>query len=154
MAKRRKRTNSNVPAKGRLRDIADDLWSRAVRDDWNNRCAVCGKKATDPHHLIPRANYATRFELVNGIALCSFDHLWNTELAPHMNASGWLRWLAENYPERYKWYVADSNPEFLGTKNAEFFIGQILRLREYVDEADFTRIVGVRFETWLDEQRA
>ena len=42
MATRRKRTNKNVPAKGRLRDFADDLWKLAVRDDWGYKCAACG----------------------------------------------------------------------------------------------------------------
>ena len=50
MGKRRKRTNSKTPAKGRLRDCADQLWSLAVRDDWNNRCAVCGFGKCEAHH--------------------------------------------------------------------------------------------------------
>jgi len=150
MAKRRKRTNSQIPAKGRLRDIADRLWSRAVRDDWACVCAVCGKRKTEAHHLIPRSNYATRYDLRNGVALCTHHHKFDAELSPHLNAAGWLDWFQTYHVSAAEWYWQNSRIRFDGTTNVEFFINTIKRLRQYFDDDEFDSIVGVRFATYLE----
>lgn len=154
MKKRRKRTNSNVPAKGRLRDMADQLWSLAVRTDWNHQCAVCGKRPVEAHHLIPRANYATRFDLWNGIALCANHHNFNPEISPHMNAAGWLNWLEREHDHIHEWYLENLHVQFTGTKTANYFCGEIRRLIQYVDADDVKRIVGVRFSIYLEQGAA
>lgn len=151
MAKRRKRTNSNVPAKGRLRDIADQLWSRAVRDDWANRCAVCGSGKVEAHHLVPRQHEATRYTLLNGVALCFTHHQGCENLSPHLNAAGWMRWLEANHPSRAEWYRDNCRPQFNGTKTADYYCGIIRGLRQYVEPLDYERIVGVRFARWLED---
>lgn len=155
MAKHRKKTNKNVPAKGRLRDMADGLWSIAVRDDWGNRCAVCGKSKCEAHHLIPRENESTHYELCNGIALCPSHHKFDPKISPHCNAAGWLLWLSENHPLRHEWYtetVGNGNHlTFDGIKNAQHYMGIIHQLKEYVNTDDFTRVVGIRFSKYLEE---
>ena len=88
--RRRKRTSKNVPAKGRLKEIAAQLWSLAVRADWANKCAVCGYGKTEAHHLIPRQHEATRYNIRNGIALCASHHQFDKDVSPHQNAAGWL----------------------------------------------------------------
>ena len=140
----RKRTSKNIPAKGRLRDIADRLWSTAVIRQWHGQCAVCGKRGTDAHHLIPRSNYRFRYTVENGIALCAWDHLWNPETAPHMNAAGWLAWLGVYQPIIGLWYTTNAPLRFSGTTNAAFFLDAIRSLREYVDPKEFVEIVGKR----------
>lgn len=151
--KPRKRTNSNVPSKGRLREMADALWSRAIRDDWANRCAVCGSTKTkvEAHHLVPRQHEATRYELLNGIALCARHHQFDRDLSPHQNAAGWIAWLNRNHRERAEWYIDNRRPVFTGVKNAAYYIDVINRLREYVDPLEFEGIVGVTFSQWLEE---
>ncbi len=155
MAKRRKRTNKNVPAKGRLQYFADRLWGKAVLADWNWTCAVCHKKATDPHHLIPRQHQATRYNLRNGIGLCTWDHAWNPDTAPHQNAAGWLLWFSQVYPELHQWYTETvengDHKRFKGTVNAAYYCNVIRGLKQYVEEEDFERIVGIRFSRWLEE---
>ena len=151
MPKRRKRTNSKVPAKGRLRDMADRLWSRAVRDDWANRCAVCGKGKVEAHHLVPRQFEATRYILLNGVALCASCHKFCPDVSPHLNASGWMDWLRSEHPILAKWYENNPRPEFHGTKNSAYYVAQIQRLRQYVDEDDAEEIIGIRFITFLRE---
>jgi hypothetical protein len=155
MAKHRKKTNKNIPAKGRLRDMADRLWSIAVRYDWGSRCAVCGISKCEAHHLIPRQHEATRYDLINGIALCASHHQFDPDISPHQNAAGWLRWLRDNHPSFHTWYLAMIESRdyrgFDGTKNAEHYIDVILRLREYVKPDDFERIVGIRFSEYLIE---
>ena len=153
MQKRRKRTNSNIPAKGRLRDIADRLWSHAVRNDWAWECAVCRSGKVEAHHIIPRQQEATRYDLRNGIALCTTHHKFDSQLAPHQNSVGWCKWLQENYPCTYVWVFKQlvGGNRFSGTKNAAYLCDVIRGLRQYVEPEDFERIVGVRFSQWLAE---
>jgi len=156
MAKRRKKTNKNVPAKGRLRDMADRLWAISVRCDWQHRCAVCGLGNCDSHHLIPRQHEATRYDLRNGIALCVSHHQFDPNISPHQNAAGWLLWLRDNQPLLHKWYIAQTESgdfrRFDGTKNAQHYIDVLLRLREYVEPDVFANIAGVRFSEYLTDQ--
>ena len=153
MAKQRKRTNANIPAKGVLRDMADKLWSVSVRSDWMSACAVCGGGPCDAHHLVPRANEATRYNLRNGIALCRRCHQFCPKVSPHQNAAGWMRWLLEKHPLRAEWYANTvengEHLKFTGTTNAPYFCGVILSFREYVDADRFQEIVGVKFSEYL-----
>jgi len=148
MKKRRKRTNADLPAKGRMRDLADQLWSRAVRDAWNNSCAVCGYGKVEAHHLIPRQHEATRYELANGIALCSRHHQFDAEISPHQNAAGWLRWLESHHPNLHGWYTADPRPLFHGQKTPAYYVEVIQKLREEVDDSE--KILGKKFSEYLD----
>ena len=157
MAKRRKRTNKNVPAKGRLRDMADRLWSKAVIGDWGHKCAVCwGQSKLNAHHLIPRQHVAYRYDLLNGICLCSYHHQWCPDLSPHQNAAGWVAWLDMHHPSRatwYRWADIKKHTEQV-TANAAFFCGAIRELSQYVDEETYVGIVGIRFAEYLKEHLA
>ena len=151
--KTRKRTNSNLPAKGRLRDIADQLWSIAVRSDWQWKCAVCGKMPCEAHHLIPRQHPAMRHNLRNGIALCSSHHQFCAKVSPHQNAAGWMRWLKEHQELRHDWLVETvengDHLKFDGTTNAVYYCGIILDLRAHVEPDQFRQIVGVKLSEYL-----
>ncbi len=161
--KPRKRTNKNVPAKGRLCKFADDLWGLAVKGDWGRRCAVCGKRDSDgqlhPHHMIPRQWEATRYLLRNGIELCANCHVWDPDISPHQNAAGWILWLSEHQRDLHIWYTVtiatNEHTQFAangGKKTPLYYCETILRLKEYVPEADYVRIVGVRFAKWLETE--
>ena len=156
MAKRRKRTNKNVPAKGRLRDMADRLWSLAVRADWANKCAVCCHRKCEAHHLIPKQHQATRYTLGNGICLCAHDHQFSADLSPHQNAAGWLLWLSEHHPELHRRYTetveGGAHRRFEYVTNAQYYCDVIRGLKQYVEETDYNQIVGIRFSRWLEEQ--
>jgi len=151
--KRRKRTSKNVPAKGRLKDMADRLWSLAVRVDWAGKCAVCGSRKCEAHHLIPRQNQATRYDLRNGIALCASHHQFDKDISPHQNAAGWMEWLVVHHPKLHGWYIGNNWPQFDGTTNAVYYCEVIRSLKEYVEEDDYTQIVGQQFSQWLDTER-
>lgn len=151
MAKHRRKQANGMPAKGRLRDIADALWSLAVRSKWKNRCAVCGKGKVEAHHLVPRQHTATRYDLRNGVALCSHHHQFDPDVSPHQNAAGWLGWLGTHHEELATWYTANPRPRFEGTTNAQWYMDQIRNLRQHVEPDDFSRIVGKRFAAFLEE---
>ena len=151
MAKRRKRTTQNVPAKGRLRDLADKLWSWAVREDWGHKCARCRATNVEAHHLVPRQMEGTRYSIRNGMALCPRCHKFDREFSPHQNAAGFISWLESEHPELAEWYFENRRPEFSGTKNAAYYCDVIRSLRPFVEPEDFERIVGVRFADYLGE---
>jgi hypothetical protein len=130
--------------------MADRLWSLAVRSQWNNRCAVCGAGKVDAHHLVPRQHEETRYDLRNGIALCSHCHQFDPDLSPHLNAAGWLGWLQRHHWDMWSWYCANSRPIFTGVKNAAHYCEKIRRLRPQVAESAFTKTCGVRFAKWLE----
>lgn len=140
MAKRA--TKTRLPAKKSLRTTADKLWSRAVRDDWAGKCAVCGRRETEAHHLIPRTNYATRYSIENGIALCFQHHKSDNAVAPHQNAAGWMEWLEVNHPSRTRWYRDHMWDKFQGIKTQIYFVTMIQDLRQYFEPSDFADIVG------------
>ncbi len=157
MAKRRKRTNKDVPAKGRVREMADDLWSLAVKDDWANKCAMCGHCGDlNSHHLLPRQHTNTRHELKNGICLCRRCHQFCPDRSPHQNAGGFVVWLAGHHPIRHKWYMSQNESckykDFHGTTNAWYYIDIIGTLREYVSDDDYVRIVGKKFAKYMEER--
>ena len=153
--KPRKRVSKAIPAKGRLRDMADQLWSIAVRSDWSGTCAVCNVRKCEAHHLIPRQYEATRRDLQNGIALCAKHHKFDPLQAPHQNAAGWLIWLESHYPVTYRWYYnameTGNYRSFRGTTNPNYYCDEIRRLRPYVCGGDYFRVVGVKFAQWLEE---
>ena len=141
--------------KALLRRFAHELWSRAVRDDWGNRCAVCGAGKCDAHHIIPCQHEATRYSLRNGIALCGPHHQFDPDLSPHQNAAGWIRWLESYHPELAKWYVnmlaGRGHKSFAGTTNLTYYRGVIRGLKPYVSEDDYLRIVGIQRAAKLEE---
>lgn len=158
MAKRRKKTNSKVPAKGRLKDMADQLWSLAIKDDWNHSCAICGSRGIlNSHHLIPRRYQATRYELRNGIALCASCHTFDGNPSgcgrpsAHGNSSAFDQWMRERHPDIVEWVGLHNGTKFDGTTNAAYYCSEIRRLKQYVSESDYERIVGVKFSRWLEE---
>ena len=156
--KRRKRVSKDCPAKGRLQEIADRLWSISVRSEWNGKCPVCGGSPCDAHHLIPRMNQATRYCLRNGIALCRRCHQFCHKVSPHQNAAGWLNWLQVNHPLCHEWYVETvcngRHLKFTGTTNAVYYCGVILSFREYVEAEVFQEIVGMKFSEYLIENES
>jgi len=155
----KKKLNADVPKKARMKTIADQLWSYAVRDEWNWECAVCGKTGKRPnaHHIIPRQHEATRYLIHNGICLCFWCHQRDPDESPHNNALGWLDWLSEHLPNLHRWYrhtiATNAHKAFSGTTNKTYYCGVIEGFREYVPKHEFERIVGVKFARWLAEQK-
>ena len=153
--KRRKRTSIKVPAKGRLREMADQLWSLAVKYDWGHKCAICGNGGDlNSHHLIPRHHYGTRYDLNNGICLCRRCHQFCPDHSPHQNAAGFVSWLEYHHDWLAEWLfqtIETGGQRFNDTKSASYYCEWIVTLGEYVEEDDFVRIVGKQFSEWLRE---
>ena len=153
----RKRTSKDVPAKGRLKKFADDLWAKAVKNEWAWKCAGCGRRhgKLDAHHLVPRQYKRFTYDLRNGIALCPHCHRFDPDSA-HEYGAAWKLWLKWHYPALHKWYAETTETQaykdFGGIIDAAYYIGHILRLREYVEPDDYERIVGVKFASYLETE--
>ena len=69
-----------------LRDECDDLWAQLIKMRDGGRCRRCGlgppAVILEAAHVWGRGRYATRWEPLNGVCLCSGCHLWQT-LNPH-----------------------------------------------------------------------
>lgn len=106
----------------------DSLWSKAVKANWNNCCALCFKPdGLDAHHVIPRrASWALRWDIKNGVALCRECH----SMAHLINIRDKIERLTDKYyledmqmiykvKHEYLWKNKLSEEEFREQKAAE-----------------------------------
>jgi len=54
----------------------DTLWSKIIRKNFDNKCAVCGATPCQAHHIFTRSYKSTRWDIDNGIALCYKHHFY------------------------------------------------------------------------------
>ena len=52
----------------------DDLWSKAVKARDGYKCVYCHGPGTESHHLIRRAHKSLRWDIRNGVTLCTVHH--------------------------------------------------------------------------------
>lgn len=83
---------------------ADSLWGAVIREIYHS-CAVGDECAgnVEAHHLIGRANTATRHKVKNGIGLCSKHHKFCNKLSAHGAPLAFAEWLQKKQPETWEW---------------------------------------------------
>lgn len=71
--------------------ILDGLWAEKVKRRAGYKCEKCSKPINlHSHHAIPRTNYALRWDLENGCALCYRCHIhWAHKDA--LDFYGWIK---------------------------------------------------------------
>lgn len=86
-----------------LCDICDELWSKLVKVKARGKCEHCWKtKRLNSHHIFTRNNYATRFDLDNGICLCSWCHTMSKKFSAHKTPLEFAEWIISvRWQERY-----------------------------------------------------
>lgn len=69
----------------------DLLWAKAVKARAGHRCEKenCQNKDLQAHHVISRTNYALRFDVENGVCLCTSHHLFWA----HKDALSFSKWV-------------------------------------------------------------
>ena len=83
---------------------ADSVWGKAVHN-LNKQCLIndgCAGQL-EAHHLISRANTATRHKIENGVLLCSKHHKWDNKLSAHGAPLAFAEFLQTNYPAKWHW---------------------------------------------------
>lgn len=95
-----------APSTKTIRMNKDKDWGKTIKERDGNVCTVCGKpsKVLNAHHIIPKRNKDTRYEIMNGISLCYVHHKMGNEGA-HQNAVWFTLWLQKNRPEQYTWIL-------------------------------------------------
>lgn len=80
--------------------ICDELWSKLVKARAWFRCEYCGKtNYLNSHHIFTRNNYSTRFDLDNGICLCSWHHTMSKSFSAHRTPLEFAEWIIEKRGE-------------------------------------------------------
>jgi len=75
----------------------DKKWGEIVRS--RGRCEVCGQAGRlNAHHIIGRRNHALRWDIKNGVCLCSGCHTFRTQSA-HQDPEWFHDWLVEHRPQ-------------------------------------------------------
>ena len=73
----------------------DKAWGKVIRLHAGNRCEVCGEENyLNSHHIVSRSNRRLRWELYNGVCLCSGCHTFRNNSA-HKNPIWFRNWLKE-----------------------------------------------------------
>lgn len=113
-------------ARKRLEKQLDILWRQRVLEKFSSSCAVCGRKnGIQAHHIFSRTHKSTRWDIENGIALCSGHHLW-----AHREPEEFRRFLIhrlgeEKYNELYE----------KSRKPSHFSISDLERILEELNES-------------------
>ena len=81
----------------------DKRWGMMIREGADETCEVCGNPGNNPHHIIGRRNFATRWDLDNGICLCSGCHTMRRQSA-HQDPMWFSEWIMAKRGE--DWYKA------------------------------------------------
>jgi len=107
MIKRRKKQK---PRKTRSNKAIDKLllkqWADTIKQRDNYTCQICKKnlknnpKAINAHHILPKSIKELRYNMLNGITLCSYCHIYGSYSA-HTNALYFAYWLKINKPLQY-----------------------------------------------------
>lgn len=81
----------------------DDKWSFLVKLRAWFKCEHCWKRSfLNSHHIFTRNNYTTRFDLDNGICLCSWCHTMSSIFSAHKTPLEFAEWIiAKRWQERY-----------------------------------------------------
>lgn len=92
------------PRSGYWKKKADKLWGAVIHEIYRS-CAI-GEDCSGPveaHHLISRANVATRHNIENGIGLCSKHHKFDKRLSAHGAPMAFAEWIQKKHPETWEW---------------------------------------------------
>ena len=85
-------------------------WKSDVRIKWNNKCAKCNADGQvtklDCHHLISAAFKRMRYDINNGLLLCSACHRFSRTSA-HKGSMLFADWLMRTYPKIWHYIIRE-----------------------------------------------
>jgi len=97
------------PSKKTQKNKADRLWSETIHIRDNEQCRYCGSKsAVNAHHIIGRTGLHLRFDLRNGILLCSKHHTMGNQSA-HQNPIWFGDFLDATIPDIVDYLRSEQN---------------------------------------------
>jgi len=83
---------------GRLKLTKEDkAWAADVKERDNWQCVICGDtERLNAHHIIPREQHSTKFDIDNGLSLCPKHHFFSRDISAHNNPLALFLWMEEN----------------------------------------------------------
>lgn len=78
-------------SRSKLEKELDKEWSLYVRRR-DGHCLVCGATPVSAHHAFGRVHRATRFDVINGVSLCFYHHLYWA----HRDACSFAEWFKKH----------------------------------------------------------
>ena len=93
------KTKSDHPSKNRqkqnINKALNTAWSKLVKLEWENKCAVCGnRRSLNSHHIYSRAKKSVCWDTMNGICLCVKHHI-GVEFSAHKTPNDFTFWLLD-----------------------------------------------------------
>lgn len=83
--------------------ILDNLWSKTVKLKAGNKCEFCGKtNRLNSHHIYSRSKRSTRWDIDNGVCLCSGHHSLQSNFSAHKTPLDFMEWIRARRGET--WY--------------------------------------------------
>lgn len=157
MRKHKKTKKQKLPSMVLLRRKAMRLWTEKVKDAQGRVCAICGIKDGTPngvlsrktgkegvtyinsHHIEDRSNYALRFDLLNGIALCPSHHEFGKDSA-HRAPVWFIDWLATHRPQviEYVKKMRSARPQTALGYSREDMMNIIAELEKPIADTELT----------------
>lgn len=150
-----------LPSMVFLRRKAMRLWTEKVKDVQGRVCAICGIKDGTPngvlsrktgkegvtyinsHHIEDRSNYALRFDVLNGIALCPSHHEFGKDSA-HRAPVWFIDWLTIHRPQvvEYVKKMRSARPQTSLGYSREDMMNIIAELEKPIADTELT-ILGI-----------
>lgn len=107
------KTSIRVVIRKHLINLADELWSTAVKVNFGWKCAISNKTDNlESHHLIRRGNWTHRYTVMNGVCLNSYFHTLGNYIAAHGATDVTERfreWMQRDHPKQWDWFEKHRN---------------------------------------------
>ncbi len=101
--KRRKWRTDLKNSPGKLNKNRDDQWSLDIKTRDGFKCCYCDKTTyLNSHHIFSRSNHSVRWDMDNGICLCSGHHTLNSDFSAHKTPAEFIEWIKER--NGIEWY--------------------------------------------------
>lgn len=94
--KKRKWRDDLKNSPGKVNKKKDKKWADDIKERDGFKCVKCKKDTyLNAHHIFSRSNYSTRWDLDNGITLCSGCHVFSSKFSAHKTPVEFIEWLKD-----------------------------------------------------------
>ena len=92
--RKQSKTTKKKPKISTYSNKAKKLWSRIVKERAGYRCEYCGStQYLNSHHHYSVRCAPLKYDLDNGVCLCSSHHIWDTKFSAHRTPALFVKWI-------------------------------------------------------------
>jgi len=94
MPKGSKTTKRKKPKISTYSNKAKKLWSKLIKQRAGYVCEYCGSTAyLNSHHHYSVRCAPLKYDVDNGVCLCSSHHIWDTKFSAHRTPGAFVKWI-------------------------------------------------------------